>query len=254
MSAAVDPRRSIAKRIEQLAYRHNTWNVFSDFLELSAISISNAVDPVQRETREARYLDVVKRYTPEELAAFPEMLSDLVEALEGGFDDVLGRLFHDLELHSKYKGQFFSPYPLCRMMAEVTLGDNGAVRERGYVTIMEPACGSGAMLIAAADVLKAGGVNYQQQMHATAIDVDEKCVHMAYLQLSLLGVPAVVIHGNSLALEERSHWRTPMHMLGGWTWRLRRARSTDAPPRAPDTIAEQVHITDDAVDSQLVLL
>jgi hypothetical protein len=45
---------------------------------------------------------------------------------------------------------------------------------------------------------------------------------MAYLQLSLLHIPAVVILGNTLALEEREHWFTPAHILGGWSRKLRR--------------------------------
>jgi len=48
---------------------------------------------------------------------------------------------------------------------------------------------------------------------------------MAYVQLSLLHVPAVVIHGDTLLLEEYGHWHTPAHMLGGWRYRL----AADAP-------------------------
>ena len=32
---------------------------------------------------------------------------------------------------------------------------------------------------------------------------------MAYIQLSLYGIPAVVIHGNTLTMETWSHWYTP---------------------------------------------
>jgi hypothetical protein len=47
-------------------------------------------------------------------------------------------------------------------------------------------------------------------------------VHMSYVQLSLLGIPGIVIHGNSLSLEEWSHWVTPAHVFGGWDCRLRK--------------------------------
>lgn len=46
---------------------------------------------------------------------------------------------------------------------------------------------------------------------------------MAYVQLSLLHIPAVVYHGNSLTVETWSTWRTPAHVLGFWDVRLRRA-------------------------------
>jgi hypothetical protein len=45
---------------------------------------------------------------------------------------------------------------------------------------------------------------------------------MAYLQLSLLHIPARITHGNSLSLDEFSHWYTPAHILGGWNFKLRR--------------------------------
>ena len=46
---------------------------------------------------------------------------------------------------------------------------------------------------------------------------------MCYLQLALYGIPAVVVHGNSLTLEEWSRWYTPVYILEGWGWRSRRA-------------------------------
>jgi hypothetical protein len=98
------------------------------------------------------------------------------------------------------------------------------------VTTLEPACGGGAMVIALAEALKDEGVNYQHHLHATAVDVDLKCVHMAYIQLALLHVPAVVIHGNSLSLEEHSRWRTPAHVLGVWDWRLKSAEQSAVEP------------------------
>jgi hypothetical protein len=87
---------------------------------------------------------IVKRYRPDELATFPKMLGEVVLALEKEPADVLGRTFHDLELHNKWSGQFFSPYPLCRMMAKMTLGGEEDIRARiaarGFVTAQEPCC------------------------------------------------------------------------------------------------------------------
>jgi hypothetical protein len=39
---------------------------------------------------------------------------------------------------------------------------------------------------------------------------------MTCIQLTFLHCPAVVIQGNALALEERSHWYTPAHIMGFW--------------------------------------
>lgn len=221
------PPKGITKLIGEF-HRHHGYQVFSDFVEMAATSVSNAVDLRQKEKREARYMEIVKRYQTDEVQKFPEMFAALTLKLEEGFSDVLGGVFHELELHNKWTGQFFSPYPLCKMMALMTVGDSdpkAKIEERGFLTAMEPACGSGAMVIAIADALKDSGINYQQHLHVTAVDVDAKCVHMAYLQLSLLHIPATIIHGNALTLEEWGHWDTPAHIMGGWDWKLRRGEA-----------------------------
>ncbi len=228
---APPPETTIAQLVNSIAHRHGAWQVFSDFCEMAAISLSNAVDRPQFAKREERYMQVIKRYTPEELAKFPQMLGALTEALEEETTDVLGRTFHDLELHNKWAGQFFTPYPVCQMMAKMTLSDDAEVRakieRRGFITASEPACGSGAMIIALAHAMKDMGINYQQHLHVTAVDVDAKCVHMAYVQFAMLHVPATIVHGNTLKMEEWDHWHTPAHIMGGWRWKLQRAAESE---------------------------
>nr|WP_236710865.1 N-6 DNA methylase [Novosphingobium barchaimii] len=187
-----------------------------------AIAIANSVDLKQRERREARYLDIVGRYGADVVESFPRVMAELALALEAGMGDVLGALFHDLELHNKAKGQFFTPYSLSRAMADMLIGDTlrETIETRGHLTAMEPACGSGSMVIALADALRARGINYQRHLHVTAIDIDPRAVHMAYAQLSLLHVPARLIVGNALSGEIQEEWFTPAHILGGWTARL----------------------------------
>jgi hypothetical protein len=109
------------------------------------------------------------------------------------------------------------------------------------------------MVIALSQALKDEGVNYQQHLHVTAIDVDAKCVHMAYLQMSLLHIPAIIVHGNSLSGEEFSRWFTPAHIMGGWNFRLRnreRAEPVDLPEPKPPQSAPAVPA---AMPSQLSL-
>jgi hypothetical protein len=43
---------------------------------------------------------------------------------------------------------------------------------------------------------------------------------MTFVQLSLLHVPATIVNGNSLTLQEFDHWHTPAHILGLWGPRL----------------------------------
>lgn len=50
---------------------------------------------------------------------------------------------------------------------------------------------------------------YRHNTFFVAQDIDIRCVWMAYIQLSLYGIPAMVIHGNTLTMEEWDRWYTP---------------------------------------------
>lgn len=164
-ASAKGHQKELVKLIGDLGYRHGVWQVFSDFAEMAAISISNAVDLVQAEKREERYMQIVQRYKAYELAKFPQMLAALTMAMEEEPSDILGQTFHDLELHNKWAGQFFTPYHLSRMMAKMTIGDKAELESRiaarGFVTASEPAAGSGAMVIALVHEMRDAGINYQ---------------------------------------------------------------------------------------------
>lgn len=236
-------RKALIKLIEQTSYRHDLWRVFGDFVELTAISLSNAVDMSQRAAREASYIEIINRYDPEEAHRFPKMLAELVLELEAGAADVLGEVFMEMDLGSKWHGQFFTPFHLCRAIAQTMVDGQmrNTIERNGFIRVSEPACGGAAMIIALADEMKRAGINYQRHMHVVAQDLDEKAVHMAYVQLSLLNVPAIIIHGNTLSLEERAHWYTPVHILGGWNWKLSAARQSAMPEHAVDTASARVH-------------
>jgi hypothetical protein len=75
------------------------------------------------------------------------------------------------------------------------------------------------MLTSFYKIFQKAGFNPCSQMVATAIDIDAKCAHMCYLQMSLYGIPAVIIHGNTLTCQEYSRWYTPVYLLNGWIWR-----------------------------------
>jgi hypothetical protein len=236
----LDPhQKEIAKLIRLNAQRHRLHRVFADFCEMAAISLSNAVDRLHRERREARYLQIVAPYSAEEVHRFPMMLAHLVESLQAGFLDSLGTLFMSFEFGDQWKGQFFTPYPVASLMARLTLGDLKADVERdGFVTVGEPASGAGAMVIAVAEAALDCGVNFQEAMHVTAQDIDATAVHMTYVQLALLHVPAIVVHGNTLTLKEWDHWVTPAHVLGRWDVKLQRARrAADQPAKGAEAAA-----------------
>lgn len=202
--------------------RRRVPQVFRDFCELSALEMRNSVDRRGRDARVARFREVASGYTSEEMHRFAELLGHLINVLGDEMTDALGQLYMSLDLGNERLGQFFTPYDLSLLTAQMTVGDlTEELKSKDYITVHEPACGSGGMIIAVADSLQRAGVNYQQAMHVSAVDLDITAVHMTYVQLSLLFIPAVVTHGNTLSMEIRDAWPTPAHILNGWWWRLK---------------------------------
>src|SRR3546814_8345201 len=76
------------------------------------------------------------------------------------------------------------------------------------------------MIIAAAEAIRTLGFDPARHMRVTAQDIDIACVQMTYLNCSFYDIPATIIHGNVLTLEERSSVRTPvLHALDGFDQR-----------------------------------
>lgn len=238
----------ICKQIERMAHQRSTWEIWCDFLQLAATSIANAVDkrPSVWQVREDAYLQTAKRYNAKELEQFSHLLGKVVDALTDCSGDVLGQAYMQLELGNKWHGQFFTPDSLCHVMASLVYADDvkQRIEQNGFVTVSEPSCGGGATVIGLAKSLQEREINYQQSMHVTAVDIDIKSVHMCYIQCALLHIPAVIIHGNTLSLEEWSHWYTPAHILDGWDYKLKNKNSKPIPP---------VHNKPIATDDQIQL-
>jgi hypothetical protein len=214
----MDAQNKMIHLIEKLGQRHGNYNVFFHFVELAALSLANLNETVETvySEREAQYKEIIKRYSREEIGVFPELLAILTVSLREYPDDILGGIFHAMRLENHWKGQFFTPMNICTMMAEMIIGNAKAELEKtGRITIYEPACGSGAMLIGAVRSLLRQEIEYQTQVYMEATDVDIRCVYMAYVQLGILGIAARVIHGNTITMETFSVWKTPKLMLAG---------------------------------------
>jgi len=169
--------------IRQLTYGQHLFTIFRHFVELSARSLSNVADPINKATREEQYLSIVTQYKPEEFQQFPPLLGMLATCLEHEPTDVLGRLYHRLEIHNYQSGQFFTPYPVCLAMAKMLVHDaKHLVEEQEFIRAYEHCVGSGAMVIALAQAFEGEGINYQYSLHVTAIDLNIVAVHMAYVQ------------------------------------------------------------------------
>jgi type I restriction-modification system DNA methylase subunit len=201
----VSPEKAFMDTFRQLTSCHRSIDIWRDFVVMSACSISNAVDKAESHytKREERYMRIIKKYRPEEQKLFPELLAHFVMVMEENPEqDFLGKLYMTLGLYDSHSGQVFTPYHVCQMMADISMGDTlkEEIDRKGYVTISDPCCGAGATLIAGAHAAKKlmekEHLNFQNHVLVSAQDIDELVALMSYLQISLLGVAGYVKVGN----------------------------------------------------------
>lgn len=194
--------QQIISLINDMSKYYSPHQVFSDWVEMYAISTSNActlLNSALKKSREQKYLEIINKYKEPEQSKFHELCGMLVLALEQDIADVLGNVYMGLESGSKHTGQFFTPNHISRLTARLMslVADTDET-----IRFTEPTCGSGGMIIAYAKALSEQGVNYQKKLEVIAQDIDYRCVHMCYVQLSLLGIKATVLRQNTLTLEE----------------------------------------------------
>lgn len=219
-----EPVKDLIKMINDMSGRYSGYEIFSDWVKMGALAICNFCHVFHGKIwkeREQAYLDVARKYSQDELQKFCKMLGLLIMALEQEPSDVLGEVYMRAGLGSKVSGQFFTPFHLSELCARMGINDvdpDGAEP----IELLEPSCGGGGMIIAAAKVLRDKGVNYQKRLRVVAQDLDWKGVYMTYLQLSLLGIRAKVVQGDTLCnpydpdkTPPNHIMETPAEMMGG---------------------------------------
>lgn len=226
-------RKEFAQKLRGLSGRFNTWEVWSDFVMMFAIAISNAFDKSHYDAREETYLKIINKYDEKERMVFPELVVDVTNALESDPEqDFLGSVYMELELGNHWIGQFFTPYSICKCMAALTSGNEvEQIEQDGYIIINDCACGAGATLIAAVNQIdlelsKAESpLHWQDHVLVAAQDIDLTTGLMCYIQLSLLGCAGYVKIGNTLTDPMHSgddlsnYWFMPGYFRGVWHYR-----------------------------------
>lgn len=218
-SVRSDGRKKIIQTLQQAGQTHGLFRVFSDWVAIMACSLSVLTDPFRQEYRLRRGRETAARYTREEIGTMVQMMDVLAMELASGPDDVLGTVFSELGLHDVRKGQFFTPYALAKGCARMVLNEQvvrAQVDSAGYFRVADPCAGAGALGIACAEIMDEWNFDHREHLHVLATDVDELAAHMAYIQFSLLGIPALVVLGNSITRDSNDVWRTPGHVVGDW--------------------------------------
>ena len=148
--------------------------------------------------------------------------------IDNPFHDILGAVY--MELGSRYHrsglGQFFSPSALGEAMA-VMSGVGERLREKArrgqMLSIGEPTCGSGALLLASMKACQDCTQDDIRHLRIVANDLDRLCVLMTATQVlsnAYFHLPGrslgelIVTHGNGLSNDQKVFMRAthPSHL------------------------------------------
>lgn len=253
MSQFLSLKQEFYKLFYATAKHQNPQETFADFARTSATALHNAVAFCQ--DREDRYLSIIEKYSDNDKQNLCRMLTLTIEMLEshGKPFDVLGEIYSEFGLTNDKNAQFFTPFPVSAMCAKMTFDDE-LFNSKDFVTVSDPASGTGGMLLAFVGEAIERGHNPANKVFCEATDVDEVVALCAYIQLTLWNVPSRVIVGNTLTLEYREQWYTPAFYLNEWESRLRMRKMVDAMKSLLDTPSEVLQLADVAVkDGQLSL-
>lgn len=228
----LDENRTHLKLLDEAARRASVsrGRAFDDFLHMAVTALSGGA-------MEQEYLGVVGKYSTGQpgkrgIDSLCELFAGIIAASETTRDDirdVLGDLFEGGISYGE-AGQYFTPMNICRLNARLILGEQESDDQQTFdeittpesetadiplvvpapnerKSVYDPACGSGRMLLAVAEVHR--GWTFVGR------DVDLRCVRMTCLNMALRNLYGYVIHGNSLKDEVKLVYRTGLNARGG---------------------------------------
>ncbi len=186
--------KSFAQYMVQIARRNSIASVFTDFLEMSVCALSMGM-------QEERYLEIVRRYEKPDAYAMSEAFGALIQEMDNcgeGLKDIFGEFFMEYITHG-HNGQFFTPEPICEMMARM----QGDIADGSK--IQDCACGSGRLLMAAAKI--------NRNALFFGADVDRNCCLMCLINLCLNGLSGEVAWLDSLSNRFYGAWHINIHPI-----------------------------------------
>lgn len=188
----------VRKELEAIISKgYNSYRVFEDWVGLMFFAFQRD-DP--------HYLEIMGRYRNKgpmgqrEADHFANALACLLEYMAATNEEVLGPLYEEYAANH-YTGQYFTPLNVARLMAGICQ----TPPSEGTFTVLDPACGAGACLIAAA---KEQTFEQNNRAFFTGHDIDLNCARMTALNLMFFNLDGLILWGDHLALEVRGAWRT----------------------------------------------
>jgi len=195
---------------------------FEDFLHVSVCALGHPL-------MEDEYLKTIEKHKAGSqgkrgVDTLAKMFGTMVATMEKTRQDVLGDLFQGGITYGE-KGQFLTPEPICAMMARMNLPSEKTDLD-GRRTVNDPCCGSGRMLLAAAQL--------QPNWQFVGQDVDLRCVRMTAINLALRNHYGHVVHGNSLSNSCDLIYETGRVQV--WGNAIRKVGRVPLPDREPEKV------------------
>lgn len=193
--------QEILKELERISQNgFNPYTIFCDWIDIMLYALQE---------NDKDYLEIVNKYRQgqpkdiREIGNFCKAFALLQLEMKKSNDDILGQVYMQWNIANSYKGQFFTPKHVASLMAQIT---NPSGR------ILDPACGSGVMLIESIKSMSYEDLN-------TALffgqDIDSICVKMTALNLCFFNVNGYAIQGDTLRMECNKVYQTTRSVLGG---------------------------------------
>lgn len=179
--------RTLLSLFDRYAQYQNGYTALTTILDAFLIPFRVYKSHTEREQALAALQTIAQRDTV--VAIFEE-----VGRLSEGFHDPLGELFM-LRVSQGKNGQFFTPEPICSFMASAVNADLAPGK-----SVIDPACGSGRMLLAAAKM--------NRKLLFYGADIDGLCVKLALANMLLHSLTAEIAHMNAITREFFSSYQT----------------------------------------------
>lgn len=188
-----EAQMKFANSFNHFAYRFGQSEVFIDFLDYVLLVLK-----WQDQNRDFTYFE--NKYK-EDYSRFPEML-ELLSIASNDFHDALGDLFMELVSFGR-NGQFFTPENICSMIAST----NGMSNLENDKRILDPACGSSRMLLAAA--------KFNRHVNLYGCDNDITCCKMSVINLVLNSLKGEIALMNSIEMSYTKSWKINFKNIHG---------------------------------------
>lgn len=204
--------KEFLKQLPKVSQSYDPRTIFADACRMFAIALQSALSmrKEEKDALEADYKTYAEKYGKDGTERISHLFALVIEALEKRRSDFLGHVYEELNATKKGWGQFFTPDSVSRMMARCTMPGEGEIEPGRIITLSDPACGAGALLIEAAEAFITNG-GRQGDLLLYANDIDTTATDIAYIQFSLLGYPAIVSRMDSLSMKV---YNGPWHTIG----------------------------------------